>query len=81
MAEFETNYYCKGRTYSTKILSAKLAKPSTFFPLTQSQCIVKTQQMNIAGRLPENSRNSYVDPQSKKTVKRQIKRIRLFIEG
>ena len=35
------------------------------------------QILNIVGRLPENSRNSFVDLQSKK---RQTK-IRLFIEG
>ena len=38
------------------------------------------QILNIAGRLPENSRNRFVDRQSKKTVKRQTKKIRLFIE-
>ena len=37
-------------------------------------------KVNIAGRLPENSRNRFVDRQSKKT-KRQTKKIRLFIEG
>ena len=36
---------------------------------------------NIAGRLPENSRNRFVDRQSKKNSKRQTKKIRLFIEG
>ena len=35
---------------------------------------------NIAGRLPENSRNSFVDLQSQKTVKTDQKN-RLFIEG
>ena len=35
---------------------------------------------NIAGRLPENSRNRFVDRPSKKAV-RQTKKIRLFIEG
>ena len=34
----------------------------------------------IAGRLPENSRNRFVDRQSKETVKIQTKKIRLFIE-
>ena len=38
-----------------------------------------TQYHNIAGILPENSRNRFVDQQSKKTVKK--KEIRLFIEG
>ena len=37
---------------------------------------------NIAGRLPENSRNRFVYRQSKKTVKRtDQKKIDLFIEG
>ena len=37
---------------------------------------------NIAGRLPENSRNSFADLQSqKKTVKKNDQKIRLFIEG
>ena len=36
---------------------------------------------NIAGRLPENSRNRFVDRQSKKTVKKTEQRICLFIEG
>ena len=39
------------------------------------------QILNIAGRLPENSRNSFVDLQSQKTVKKTPKKIRLFIEG
>ena len=36
---------------------------------------------NIAGRLPENSRNRFVGRQSKKTVKKTDKKICLFIEG
>ena len=37
---------------------------------------------NIAGRLPENSRNSFVDLQSQKnSKKKQTKKFRLFIEG
>ena len=38
-------------------------------------------EKNIAGRLPENIRNRFVDRQSKKTVKKTDKKIRLFIEG
>ena len=34
---------------------------------------------NIAGRLPENSRNSFVDLQSQKTVIKTDQEIRLFI--
>ena len=37
--------------------------------------------INIAGRLPENSRNRFVDRQSKKTVKKTDQKNRLFIEG
>ena len=33
---------------------------------------------NIAGRLPENSRNSFVDLQSKKTVKKENKNTFLY---
>ena len=36
---------------------------------------------NIAGRLPENSRNNFVDLQSQKTVKQIDQKIRLLIEG
>ena len=36
---------------------------------------------NIAGRSPENSRNSFVDLQSQKTVKRQTKKKFLFIKS
>ena len=51
-------------------------------------CIEKTVKKilsekfeNIAGKLPENSRNRFVDRQSKKQLKRQTKKICLFIEG
>ena len=39
--------------------------------------------LNIAGKLPENSRNSFVDLQSqkKKTVKKTDRKNRLSIEG
>ena len=37
--------------------------------------------MNIAGTLPENSRNRFVDRLPKKTVKKTDQKIRLFIEG
>ena len=37
--------------------------------------------INIAGRLPENSRNSFVDLQSQKYSKKADKELRLFIEG
>ena len=37
--------------------------------------------VNIAGRLPENSRNSFVDLQSPKTVKKTEQKNSLFIEG
>ena len=36
---------------------------------------------NIAGRLPENNRNSFVDLQPQKTIKKTDQKIRLFIEG
>ena len=36
------------------------------------------KKINIAGRLPENSRNRFVDRQSKKTVKRQTKKKFVF---
>ena len=36
---------------------------------------------NIAGRLPENSRNRFVDRKSKKTIKKTDQKIRLFIEA
>ena len=36
---------------------------------------------NIAGRLPENSRNRFVDRQFKKDGKKTDQKIRLFIEG
>ena len=39
------------------------------------------QRTNIAGRLPENSRNRFVDRQSKKTVKKTDQKNPLFIEG
>ena len=41
----------------------------------------KKREKNIAGRLPENSRNRFVDRQSKKTVKKTDQKNRLFIEG
>ena len=40
----------------------------------------KPQIKKIAGRMPENSRNRFVDRPSKKTIK-DTKKIRLFIEG
>ena len=36
---------------------------------------------NIASRLPENSRNSFVDLQSKKTVKRQTKKLAFSLKA
>ena len=36
---------------------------------------------NIAGRLPENSRNRFVDRQSKKNIKKDRQKNHLFIEG
>ena len=41
---------------------------------------VVKKDRNIAGRIPEISRNRFIDRQSKKTVKKQTKKIRLFIE-
>ena len=43
--------------------------------------MVKANAKNIARRLPENSRNRFVDRQSKKTVRRTDQKTRLFIEG
>ena len=48
--------------------------------IIQSTGLTK-QEKNIAGRLPENSRNRFVDRQSKKTVKKTGQKNRLFIEG
>ena len=54
-------------------------------PLVKRQCTVKSLSVcefkDIAGRLPENSCNSFVDLQSKKQQKRKTKKPRLFIEG
>ena len=39
-------------------------------------------KINIAGRLPEDSRNSFVDLQSQKTSKKKTdQKIRFFTEG
>ena len=49
------------------------------------QCSVKNLSLgkikNIAGTLPQNSRNSFVDMQSKKSKKKTDQKNRLFIEG
>ena len=43
---------------------------------------MKTKTENTAGRLPENSHNSFVDLQYKKTVKKaDQKQTCLFMEG
>ena len=40
-----------------------------------------SEKLNIAGRLPENSRNRFVDRQSKKPVKKTDQKNSSFIEG
>ena len=47
---------------------------------SSKNCLIK-KNLNIAGRLPENSHNSFVDLQSQKTVKKADQKNCLFIEG
>ena len=55
----------------TKILTQK--KTSRKNTRNDSNSRNFTKSTNIAGRLPENSRNSFVDLQSQKTVKKTKK--------
>ena len=43
--------------------------------------ITQNQVTNIAGRLPENNHNNWVDLQSKKTVKKTDQKIHLFMKA
>ena len=58
-----------------KSLKQKIAQK-----MTDRTNIIATN-LNIAGRLPENSRNRFVDRQSKKTVEKTDQKIPLIIEG
>ena len=48
---------------------------------TFSKFYAEKDFINIAGRLPENSRNRFVDRQSKKKTVKKTDQKNLFIEG
>ena len=55
------------------LFKSVLSRMSAELDYPREVITTKQKNENIDGRLPENSHNSFVDLQSKKTVKRQTK--------
>ena len=72
VTEIEKTNGCKNRQWRRRIKKHDVPKNGRF-------CFAAIK--NIAGRLPANSRNRFVDRQSKKTVKKTDQKTCLFIEG